>query len=131
MNEKEQKARKTVKNYMWWSTGAGLIPFPFVGVVAVSGVQFKMPADVSKICGIEFHENRGKALLGARMGFLVPSAPIVWLGRQPAEGHPPGRPAVRNPVPGSVLRPRFPQILICLINRELSFLRGFSPAPAF
>jgi uncharacterized protein (DUF697 family) len=73
VTEKEQKALKTVKNYMWWSMGAGLIPVPFVDLLAVSGVQLKMLADVSKIYGVEFQENRGKAVVGSLLGFVVPS----------------------------------------------------------
>lgn len=73
MNEKEQQARKIVKNYMWWSMGAGLIPVPFVDLVAVSGVQLKMLGEISKIYGVEFQENRGKALIAALIGYVVPS----------------------------------------------------------
>lgn len=73
MSDKEQKARKLVKNYMWWSMGAGLIPVPFVDLMAVSGVQLKMLAEVSKIYGIEFQENRGKAVVASLIGYVVPS----------------------------------------------------------
>jgi uncharacterized protein (DUF697 family) len=57
---------------MWWSMGAGLIPFPLIDLVAISGVQLKMLAQLSKIYGIEFHENTGKALVGSLLGYLVP-----------------------------------------------------------
>jgi uncharacterized protein (DUF697 family) len=73
LNEKEQQARKIVKNYMWWSMGAGLIPVPFVDLVAVSGVQLKMLAEISKIYGVEFQESRGKALVASLIGYIVPS----------------------------------------------------------
>lgn len=74
MSEQQQKALKTVKNYMWWSMGAGLIPVPFVDLVAVSGVQLKMLAEISKIYGVQFQESRGKAVVGALIGYIVPSA---------------------------------------------------------
>lgn len=74
MSENEQKALKTVKNYMWWSMGAGLIPVPFVDLVAVSGVQLKMLAEISKIYGVQFQESRGKAVVGSLIGYIVPSA---------------------------------------------------------
>ncbi len=73
MDEREQQARKVIKNYMWWSMGAGLIPVPFVDLVAISGVQLKMLAEVSKVYGVEFNENRGKALIGSLVGYLVPT----------------------------------------------------------
>lgn len=53
--------------------GAGLIPVPFVDLVAVSGVQLKMLADVSKAYGVEFQESKGKAIIAALIGYIVPS----------------------------------------------------------
>lgn len=73
MSEKQQQAMKTVKNYMWWSMGAGLIPVPFVDLVAVSGVQLKMLAELAKIYGVEFQESRGKAIIGSLLAYVVPS----------------------------------------------------------
>ena len=72
--EREKQALKTVKNHMWWSMGAGLIPVPFVDLVAVSGVQLKMIAEISKIYDIPFQESRGKAAIGALIGYIVPGA---------------------------------------------------------
>lgn len=74
MNEREQKAFKTVKNYMWWSMGAGLIPVPWVDLVAVSSVQLKMLAEVSKVYGVPFQENSGKAAISSLVGFVLPHA---------------------------------------------------------
>ena len=73
MNEKEQQALKTAKNYMYWSMGAGLIPVPFVDLVAVSGVQIKMLAEISKIYDVPFQESRGKALIASLIGSVAPS----------------------------------------------------------
>lgn len=72
MSEREQRSLKTIKNYMWWSMGAGLIPIPFVDLAAVSGVQLKMLAEISKIYGVEFQENRGKSIVAALLGYVVP-----------------------------------------------------------
>ena len=72
VSEYEVHALKVVKKYMWWSMGAGLIPVPFVDWAAVSGVQLKMVADVSKVYGVPFHKNRGKAIIGSLLGFLLP-----------------------------------------------------------
>ena len=74
MSENEQKALKTVKNYMWWSMGAGLIPVPLVDLVAVSGVQLKMLAAISKIYGVPYQDNRGKAVIASLAGYVVPNA---------------------------------------------------------
>ncbi|MFZ0481085.1 MAG: DUF697 domain-containing protein [Terriglobales bacterium] len=72
VTEKEIAAFKTVKKYMWISMGAGLIPVPFVDWAAVSGVQLKMIADLSKIYGIPFKESTGKAVIGSMAGFILP-----------------------------------------------------------
>ena len=74
MTEKQEKALKTVKSYMWLSGGAGLIPFAYVDWVAVSGLQLKMLADISKIYDVPFHENLGKAAIGSLAGYIVPAA---------------------------------------------------------
>ncbi len=81
MSENYEKSLKITKNYMWWSMGAGLIPVPLVDWAAVSGVQLKMLADISKVYGIPFHESRGKAVIGSLAGFVLPHAVACgWLG---------------------------------------------------
>ena len=72
MSENEQKALKTVRKYMWWNIGAGLIPLPFVDLVALSGVQLKMLAEISKIYGVPFQANCGKAVAGSLLGAAFP-----------------------------------------------------------
>jgi uncharacterized protein (DUF697 family) len=74
VTEQQVKAFRTVKHYMYWSMGAGLIPVPFVDWAAVSGVQLKMIADLSKLYGVPFQESRGKAIIGSMAGFILPHA---------------------------------------------------------
>ena len=74
MSEKQQQSLKTVKRYMWWSMGAGLVPFPILDLVAVSGVQLKMLADLSKAYDIPFQKSRVRAAIGSLVGFVVPHA---------------------------------------------------------
>lgn len=74
MEEKEPIAKKIVKNYMWWSMGAGLIPVPFVDLAAVSGVQLKMLKDMSDLYEIKFSENKGKSIVSALLGSIVPNS---------------------------------------------------------
>ena len=73
-SERQPSALKTVKNYMWWSMGAGLIPVPFLDLAAVTGVQLKMLYELSKIYGIAFQENRVKAVAGSLIGSIVPGS---------------------------------------------------------
>jgi len=63
-----------VKKYMWWSMGAGLIPVPLVDIAAVSAVQLKMIKDMSDIYGVKFSENKGKSILSALLGSIVPNS---------------------------------------------------------
>jgi uncharacterized protein (DUF697 family) len=67
-------AKDLVKKYMWWTMGAGLIPIPFVDLVAVSGVQIKMLKDISVIYEVKFNENAGKSIISALLGSIVPNA---------------------------------------------------------
>ncbi len=63
-----------VKKYMWWSMGAGLIPVPLVDIAAVSAVQLKMIKDMSDIYGVKFSENKGKSILSALLGSILPNS---------------------------------------------------------
>ena len=74
MNEREKEALKIVKNHMWMSGGAGLIPIPVVDLVAVAGVQLKVLAALSKFYEVPFHKNLGKAAISSLVGFVLPHA---------------------------------------------------------
>jgi uncharacterized protein (DUF697 family) len=74
MSENQEKAIKTVRRYVWWSMGAGLVPIPILDLVAVSGAQLKMLAELSKIYGVPFEESRVKSVIGALLGFIVPQS---------------------------------------------------------
>ncbi len=67
-------ASKTVKNYMWFSMGAGLIPVPFLDLAAISGLQLKMIADLCKRYETPFKEQNGKAIIASLLGFVVPES---------------------------------------------------------
>lgn len=73
---KERRARavKVVKRLSLWSGAAGLIPVPFVDLAAVGGVQIEMLRRISKIYGVPFSENRGKALIAGIAGSMIPAS---------------------------------------------------------
>lgn len=71
---KLESANDLVRKWMWWTMGAGLIPVPFVDLAAVSGVQLKMLSDLSKLYEVKFSENRGKAIISALLGSVVPNS---------------------------------------------------------
>jgi len=73
---KERRARAVavVKRLSLWSGAAGLIPVPFVDLAAVGGVQIEMLRRISKIYGVPFSENRGKALIAGIAGSMIPAS---------------------------------------------------------
>jgi uncharacterized protein (DUF697 family) len=71
VSDKTMQAEKTVKKYVYWSIGAGLIPVPLVDLAALTGIQLKMIADLAKEYGIKFSKDSGKALLSSLLGGSV------------------------------------------------------------
>jgi uncharacterized protein (DUF697 family) len=67
-------AIKLVERFSLWSGAAGLIPVPFVDLAAVGGVQIQMLRRISQIYGVPFSENRGKALIAALAGTMIPAS---------------------------------------------------------
>jgi len=65
-------ASKLVDRFAIWSGVAGLIPLPVVDVLAVGGLQVQMLRRLSQIYDVEFSENRGKALIAALAGTMIP-----------------------------------------------------------
>ncbi len=82
MADKNQTVHEIVKNHMWYSMGAGLIPIPIVDLAAVGGVQLRMINELSKVYEVPFSENRGKAVLASLLGFLVPAGITYGVLRQ-------------------------------------------------
>jgi uncharacterized protein (DUF697 family) len=67
-------AEKLVERFSLWGGAAGLIPVPFVDLATVGGVQIQMLRRLSRIYGVPFSENRGKALIAALAGAMVPAS---------------------------------------------------------
>lgn len=72
--EKATKSTKTVRNYVWFSMGAGLIPVPFLDLAAISGLQLKMIHTLSKQYETPFKDDSGKAIISALLGYIVPDS---------------------------------------------------------
>jgi uncharacterized protein (DUF697 family) len=69
----EEMASKLVDRFAVWSGVAGLIPIPVVDLLAVGGLQVQMLRRVSQIYDVEFSANRGKALIAALAGTMIPA----------------------------------------------------------
>ena len=67
-------AEKLVERFSLWGGAAGLIPVPFVDLATVGGVQIQMLRRISRIYGVPFSENRGKALIAALAGAMLPAS---------------------------------------------------------
>ncbi len=65
---KQAAAEAVVNKYIPWSMGAGFVPVPLADIAAITGVQLKMLAEISKIYGVEFSENRGKSIVFSLLG---------------------------------------------------------------
>ncbi len=76
---REEVALKLVDRFAIWSGVAGLIPVPLVDSVAVGGVQVQMLRRLSQIYEVPFSENRGKALIAALAGALLPLTSTIGI----------------------------------------------------
>ena len=74
MTEKEIGAMQIANRYMLYTGGAGLIPFPLVDVAAITALQVKMLSDLAKFYGIALAPDRGKALVTALIGGVLPTS---------------------------------------------------------
>src|SRR6516162_11319628 len=71
--QRDQVASKLVDRFAIWSGVAGLVPLPVVDVLAVGGLQLQMLRRLSQIYNVDFSENRGKALIAALAGCMIPA----------------------------------------------------------
>jgi uncharacterized protein (DUF697 family) len=70
---REETASKLVDRFAIWSGVAGLVPLPLIDVLAVGGLQVQMLRRLSQIYDIDFSENRGKSLIAALAGSMIPA----------------------------------------------------------
>jgi len=73
IEDRGEVASKLVNRFAVWSGVAGLVPLPFVDVVAVGGLQVQMLRRLSQIYGVPFSENSGKALIASVAGSMIPA----------------------------------------------------------
>jgi uncharacterized protein (DUF697 family) len=67
-------AVKLVKRFSVWAGAGGLIPAPFIDMIAVSAVQYEMVRRISRVYDVPFSENRGKALVAGFAGTIIPAS---------------------------------------------------------
>ncbi|MBF0210010.1 MAG: DUF697 domain-containing protein [Desulfamplus sp.] len=77
--EKVAEANHIVKNRMIASVGAGLIPFPIVDIVALTGIQMDTVRALAKLYDIKFSKDIGKTAITTLTGGFVPVATGPWI----------------------------------------------------
>jgi uncharacterized protein (DUF697 family) len=70
---RSETATKLVDRFAIWSGVAGLVPIPVVDLLAVGGLQVQMLRRLSQIYDVEFSQNRGKAVIAALAGTMIPA----------------------------------------------------------
>jgi len=71
-NTKVDKANTIVRKYMYGSVVVGIVPFPLLDLVALSGLQLKMLESLANLYKIKFSEHLGKSLIASLVGGTVP-----------------------------------------------------------
>lgn len=74
---RSEQASKLVDRFAIWSGVAGLIPLPVIDVVAIGGLQVQMLRRISQIYDVQFSENRGKSLIAALAGAMIPATSSI------------------------------------------------------
>lgn len=72
--DRTAEATKLVERFATWAGAAGLIPVPLIDLVVVGGLQLQMLRRLSHIYDVPFAENRGKALITALVGAVIPTS---------------------------------------------------------
>ena len=61
-------ADEILKRHLPYALGAGVLPLPFFDVAAISGVQLKLIAELSKLYGVDFTHNLARNVVVALVG---------------------------------------------------------------
>lgn len=77
--ERVFEANDIVKNRVIASIGAGLIPFPIVDIVTLTGIQIDTVRALAKLYNINFSKGIGKTAIGTLTGGVLPVATWPWV----------------------------------------------------
>jgi uncharacterized protein (DUF697 family) len=73
LSERETDAGLLVERYARYSAAAGLVPVPIIDMVTITGVQVAMLRALAGLYGVPFSQERGRALVAALLGGLMPT----------------------------------------------------------
>jgi len=80
MDSRAESAQRLVNRHALYSAAAGLVPVPLVDIAATTGIQIKMLKELADNYGIPFQADRGKSLVGALIGGVLPTRMAYGLG---------------------------------------------------
>jgi uncharacterized protein (DUF697 family) len=72
MDDRENQARRTVKKYMWFSAGVGLLRLPFLTIAGITALQLRMLQVLSEYYAVPFSRDLGKKIIASLLGSIVP-----------------------------------------------------------
>ena len=62
------KAGESIKRHMVAGAAAGIVPFPWIGLAGLTGVQLNMLRHLASIYGVDFSKEVGKSAIAALVG---------------------------------------------------------------
>ncbi|MGZ9709218.1 YcjF family protein [Glaciimonas sp. GNP009] len=65
-----EQGTSVINKKVAWSAGAGLLPLPLFDMIAVTGVQLKMIADLCDVYGIPFKQSLARPIVVSLIGSL-------------------------------------------------------------
>lgn len=71
--DRSARAQVLVDRYAKYAAAAGLMPVPIIDLAAIASVQVAMLSALAREYGLPFSRERGKTLLAALLGGLMPS----------------------------------------------------------
>ena len=74
MEDRKKRAQDLIKYHSYASGALGLIPVPGADVAAVSAAQLSLIHKLAKLYGVEFAQERTRAIISALIGGVMPGA---------------------------------------------------------
>ena len=71
MSNTTAAADTVIRQHVYWSVGAGLVPVPLADFVAVTAVQLDLIRQLCTLYGVSYQEGQGKVWVGALTGGAV------------------------------------------------------------
>lgn len=77
--DRSAKAAKLVRNHMFGSVAAGILPIPLLDMGILGGIQLRMLSKLAELYEVDFSEQRANAIIGSLAGvsFAVTAAGVL------------------------------------------------------